>query len=398
MRKKLAIINQRYGLEVNGGSEYYTRLIAEHLKPYYDVEILTTTAQNYATWENAYPAGDAVINGVAVKRFPVRRPRNMRRFRVVSKAVRILARLGIHADKLWILEQGPDTPELIRYIRENKESYDAFLFVTYLYYTTAMGLPEAAEKAILIPTAHDEPYIHFPIYENIFKSCRKIIFLTEEEKQFVQRKFNNQEIPNDVIGVGIELPAELADAGRREEIVGRFRSKYHVGGEYLIYAGRVDYGKNCDEMFAFFQEYKELHPKDGISLVIIGKDMMGVPKRPDIHYLGFVPEEDKYAGIAGAKFLWLPSQFESLSIALLEGMALGVPGLVNGRCEVLKGHCARSGGAVCYSGREDFMQRMSKLQDMPRENYLEMGKNAKAYVKENYHWDVVEEKLRNMIG
>ena len=29
--KKIALVNQRYGLEVNGGSEYYTRLIADKL-------------------------------------------------------------------------------------------------------------------------------------------------------------------------------------------------------------------------------------------------------------------------------------------------------------------------------------------------------------------------------
>ena len=41
--KRIAIVNQRYGLEVNGGSEYYARLIAEHLNKYYNVEVLTTT-------------------------------------------------------------------------------------------------------------------------------------------------------------------------------------------------------------------------------------------------------------------------------------------------------------------------------------------------------------------
>ena len=52
MRKRIAIVNQRYGLEVNGGSEYYARLIAEHLKDFYVVDVLTTPALDYDTWAN----------------------------------------------------------------------------------------------------------------------------------------------------------------------------------------------------------------------------------------------------------------------------------------------------------------------------------------------------------
>ncbi len=395
--KKIAIINQRYGLEVNGGSEYYTRLIAEHLKEYYNVEILTTTALNYDTWENHYSAGVSVVNGINVRRFPVKHPRNMLKFRIVSKITRILARFGIHLDKWWVKAQGPDTPELVEYIRTHQEDYDKFIFVTYLYYTTVMGLPEAADKAILIPTAHDEPYIHFPIYKKIFKKPSGMIYLTEEEKQFVQSKFQNTSIKSEVAGVGIDIPKCLQEENSRVAVVKEFREKYQIHGEYIIYAGRVDYGKKCDEMFEFFEHYKTRYAKDDIQLVIIGKDMLGIPEHKDIHYLGFVPEEDKYAGIAGAKFLWLPSQFESLSIALLEGMALGVPGIVNGRCEVLKSHCLRSNGAIYYENKEDFIEKMRKLQKLGREDYHKMGECAQEYVKKNYHWDVVENKLQKMM-
>ncbi len=70
--KRIAIVNQRYGLEVNGGSEYYTRLLAEHLQESFDVTVLTTTALDYDTWENHYPAGTDKIHGVKVRRFPVK--------------------------------------------------------------------------------------------------------------------------------------------------------------------------------------------------------------------------------------------------------------------------------------------------------------------------------------
>ena len=56
-RKKIAIVNQRYGKEVNGGSEYFTMLLAEHLADTCDVEIITTCARDYDTWENYYQPG-----------------------------------------------------------------------------------------------------------------------------------------------------------------------------------------------------------------------------------------------------------------------------------------------------------------------------------------------------
>ena len=55
--------------------------------------------------------------------------------------------------KWWSEEQGPYSPQLIEYIKNKKAEYDLFIFVTYLYYPTVVGLPFVADKAILIPTA-----------------------------------------------------------------------------------------------------------------------------------------------------------------------------------------------------------------------------------------------------
>ena len=78
----------------------------------------------------------------------------------------------------------------------------------------------------------------------------------------------------------------------------------------------------------------------------MGKAVCNIPKHPDIIPLGFVSEEDKFSGLSDAISLVLPSQYESLSIAVLEAMALGVPVLVNGQCDVLKGHCTKSNGGL----------------------------------------------------
>lgn len=397
--KKVAIINQRYGLEVNGGSEYYARLLAEHLKKYYNIEVLTTTALNYDTWTPYYSQGIEKINGVKIRRFAVKHPRKILKFKIINKITELLNRIHIHClERYWVREQGPQAPELIQYIKENSKEYDVFVFVTYLYYTTAMGLPEVKEKAILIPTAHDESCIYFKTYKQIFQKPRGIIFLTEEEKEFVQKTFSNESIPHEVIGVGIDIPQSLQDKQCKEKAVEEFRFKFGIKKDYIIYAGRVDYGKKCDEMFAFFERYKKNHPEDGIQLVVIGKNIISIPQHSDIHYLGFVSEEDKYAGIAGAKYLWLPSLYESLSIALLEGMALGVPGIVNGNCSVLKGHCEKSRGAFFYYNFQEYERCMQRLQKLTEKEYFDIQKNAKLYIEKNYRWDVVEQKLIQMIG
>lgn len=386
MTGKIAIINQRYGIEVNGGSELYSRQIAEKLAVKYEVEVLTSCALEYEKWSNHYKEGEEIINNVTVRRFKTEHERRQAKFAALDKEMHINRNISEEQSERWIDEMGPYCPMLIEYIRKHKEEYRVFIIVTYLYYTAVRSMPEIAAKTIFIPTAHKEPYIDFKMYKKIFEMPKAYIFLTDEERELVWAKFDIQDKPYDVMGVGVDVPENVDDSV--------FKKKYALS-EYIIYVGRIDYGKNCPRMFEYFIEYKKRN-NNSLKLVLMGKAVIDVPKHPDIINLGFVSDQDKFNGIKGAKALILPSKYESLSISVLEAMCLSVPVIVNGRCDVLKGHCTKSNGGLYYNNFFEFEGAINYL-FFHKDIYEKMQENAMHYVSTYFDWKVIMEKFDKMI-
>lgn len=384
--EKICFIVQRYGLEVNGGAELHCRQLAEHMLTYYDhIDVLTSKAIDYMTWKDEYKKEEEIINGVHVKRFSVTHKRNADEFNSINQLV-YDGCLPREREEEWVDKQGPALPDLCKYLREHKEEYKAFIFFTYLYYPTVMGIKEVADKAIVIPTAHDEPFLKMQIFKNVFNLPKAFLYNTEEERQLVNRKFHNENIPSKLGGVGVELPADInAD---------RFKHKYKLD-KFIVYVGRIDEGKNCNQLFDHFQEYKKRNNQD-IKLVLMGKPVIPIPKNNDIISLGFVDDQDKFDGIAAAEVLVLPSRFESLSMVVLEAMSVDTLVLVNGECEVLKGHCTKSNGALYYKNYFEFEGALNYLLTHPVETNV-MKQNAKAYVHDNYRWDVITKRLEELI-
>jgi len=386
MGAEIAFVVQRYGLEVSGGGELLCRQVVERLVPHFEIEVLTTCAQDYVTWENVYPAGLDTVNGIPVRRFPNVRTREAK---FGTRSARLFGHPHTLQDELdWLHAQGPVVPALLRYISEHRFTYDAFVFFTYIYYPTVLGLRLVADRALLVPTAHDESPIYLNIYQALFHSPRAILYNSFEEKQLLEDLFGVGYIPGEVVGVGVDVPRRIEP--------GAFRQRYSVRAPYLVYVGRVSHSKNCAELLDFFVRYKDTRPGP-LTLVLVGRVEIPIPDRDDVVSLGFVSDEDKFNAIAGAELLLMPSKLESLCIAFLESLAMGTPVLCNGSSPVLRGHCLRSDAGLYYLTYPEFEASLELLVSNQRLCEL-MGRRGKRYVKDNYTWDHVIEKYRRLLS
>ena len=145
---KIAFVCQRYGAEVNGGAEAECRAYAEHLTPYYDVEVITTCALDYSTWKNHYPAGTEIINGVTVRRFPVTQERMQKHFDRLSARIAWKKDRSREEELEWLRAQGPVSDAAVDYVRSHAGEYKVVYFMTYLYYLTVMALPSFPARPV----------------------------------------------------------------------------------------------------------------------------------------------------------------------------------------------------------------------------------------------------------
>jgi glycosyltransferase involved in cell wall biosynthesis len=381
---KLAIVVQRYAADINGGAELHARYIAERLARHATVEVLTTCARDYITWKNELPPGEETVNRIRVRRFPVSSPRDPREFGALSRVV--FDETHSVADELrWLDSEGPTSPELIRYIRQQVGAFDFFLFFSYRYYHAWHGCRAVASKAILVPTAERDPALGLAIFSPVFRMARALMYNSHEERALIEH-ISQRNGPGVVVGVGSEIPEHPQAA--------RFRRKFQVRRPFAIYIGRIDENKGCPEMFSHFRQYAATHPH-GLDLLLVGSSVLDIPKHPRIRHLGFLSDEDKFDALAAADLLIMPSRYESLSMVALEAWALGKPVLANGHCDVLKGQCIRSNAGLYYETFEEFAEALFQLEASGPIGGV-LGRNGREFFRRHYSWPVIEQTYLDM--
>jgi glycosyltransferase involved in cell wall biosynthesis len=422
---KIAFVVQRYGAEILGGSEYHCRLIAERLAPRHQVDVLTTCAADYITWKNEYPEGADRVRGVTVRRFPNARARDIQAFNRYSEW--IFNNPHSRDDEIeWLRQQGPWCPALLEYLEKTQSQYDVLIFFTYLYAPTVLGVRIAPHKSILVPTAHDEPAIHLEIYKELFSLPAGMAYNTDVERRFLTTHFSIRAVEEETVGCGVDLPQSQAhgreaaapapatgtEAGSSEEegapddssptfrphLAHRgaiFRRRHRLHGPFVLYGGRIDPGKGCEELIEYFSAY--VQESGDASLVLMGVKLMPLPEEPFIRFAGRLSDQERLQALEAATVVVVPSPYESLSLLALESFAVGTPILANARSEVLVDHCHRSNAGLFYADRDEFTECLRLLVADHRLRAA-MGRNGRQYVRQNYRWDVILSKYERMFA
>ena len=391
---KLAFVPPRFGPGVLGGSEAVSREAAFGLLARgYDVEVVTTCALDHFTWANELPEGVSEENGLVVRRFPV--------VRQPSRAA-LRAQLSVQSGRTPDLDHQVSwlgfqfgAPGLFEHILRYGQRYDALVFSPYLFWTTSVCVPFAAERAVVIPCLHDEPYARLDVVRPVMTDPALAWFLSGPEHHLAHRLAPVTR-RHSVTGAGVPVPSGYDPSG--------FMERHRLDRPFVLYAGRREDGKGVEWLLESFAAAVEEGNID-LDLVSIGKGelggALGIPKAvaDRVRDLGFLTDEERDNAFAAATAYVQTSRMESFSRTIMEAWLAGTPVIASDQSEVVAWHCERSGGGLMFSTGAELAERLDLVARKP-ELASEVAAAGRRYVIENYTWpgvlDRMEASLRSV--
>ncbi len=386
---RVAFVVPRYGPAIIGGAETAARLLAEHLVAQrgWQVDVLTSCAEDFVTWEDVYPEGESWVHGVRVVRFRSDAGRDPS-FHPLSAALLADPSAASPAEaERWIDLQGPVTVDLAA-AAAGWEA-DAMVFYPYLYYPTVRIIDRVAAPTILHPAAHDEPALHLPVFPRVFAAADALVFQTEAERHLVERTFPVASHHQLLLGLGVDDP-EVGGSGVRP-----VPDPPATHTPYLVCLGRVDSHKGTSLLAGYFARYKERRPGP-LRLVLAGPVVDAPPAHPDTDVLGPVSDDEKWGLLSGAAALVSPSPWEAFSLVVAEAWSARTPVLVNAGCAATVEHCRRSGGGVTFDGYGEFEVAVDRLV-ADGEFGRVLGEQGRVYVDARFRWPHVIDRYASFI-
>jgi len=416
---KFAFITPRYGAEFSAGAEHACRLLAEQIAKRHDVDVLTTTSRDAATWKNEYSEGSDRVRGAFVRRFAVGTMPERSAFAELSRRLREGPRS--RPDELsWLRHVGPWSSGLLEHIKRQHRSYDALVFFGLWHPLTVSGLEIAPERSVVFPHLHLRPELRFDLWADVLTIPRAVGYFSNSERRLVHSYVGVAPQYEEVIGIGVDPPPQQTyprhqqdpadvittddDSATDEDALdgsylsGRgvpFRRRHRLYDNFALYGGRVEPHNGCEEMLEYFDSFAASRTDD-MGLVLMGVKMMTVPDAPYLRLAGVLPDRERMTAYEAAAVTIAPDADDLLSQSLLESLAVGTPVLANASNEAAVEHCRRANAGLYYSNREEFVGALTVLRTPAlRER---MGENGRRYIRHHHQWDAVIGRFERLVG
>jgi len=173
---------------------------------------------------------------------------------------------------------------------------------------------------------------------NAVKRSSRIVTISQSTKNEIVSYFGINPQKVDVISPGFDN--KLFGIEQDLEYIDEIKSRFGIGGEYILYVGTLEPKKNINRLIDAFCQLKK---QKGISekLVIAGKSGWNDKKifqkfkssgfEKEIIYSGYVSYMELHLLMSGAEVFVFPSLHEGFGMPPLEAMACGTPVIASNR-------------------------------------------------------------------
>ncbi|MBI5207758.1 MAG: glycosyltransferase family 4 protein [Candidatus Firestonebacteria bacterium] len=216
-----------------------------------------------------------------------------------------------------------------------------------IFFSPSFVLPFFSFKSKSVITVHDLAYIIFPETKSFLfgkyirfivpRSVRKadrIICDSKSTQDDLIKYYKTSGEKSIVIHLGCNLSVNTFDSS----LIFKFREKYELKNNYIVYIGNDDPRKNLSRLIQSFKLLKEKPSGRDMQLVLIGKrrkeekltlmvKQLGIEH--DVKFIDYLKENELNLAYAGAKLLVYPSIYEGFGLPILEAMACGIPVLTS---------------------------------------------------------------------
>lgn len=408
------------------GAEFYIQRIAEILSSNYsyNIDIYTSNAVDFRALRD--PKGKIIeknnkffekVNNLSIKRFPIKYGISYEEKVRILKEIKAFNSLNLSDICLKkYLENGPYNVELFEYfLKQENYNYDLIHATFFPYFNLIISL--MVGKLINKPTVCT-PFFHFsnPRYLNpnlmeVLKKFDLLIACTNLEKRSLMNELKISEEKIKVIPMGVDYNI-FKNVGNVKHNDFTFKEKFFKTREkkykMVLFCGYKNYEKGSISILKAIPYVLDKIKKVyfvfiGPSTMAFNRELSQIRKLKNARIINLTPDnldgyydKKKMMAFKEADVYLMPSRSDAFGIAFLEAWAMGKPVIgakIGATPEVIRENV--DGFLVEFDNPKEISEKVFKLLKN-RKLKRKFGLAGKAKVAQNYTWDIVAKKTREI--